>query len=64
MLPDLHLAFTPREKHLPASLTLHGSADFPLFASNSREKLLLKIHLGVEGKITDRVIAGTALLVN
>ncbi len=38
------------------------SGDFPLFISASREKILCKLNLPNDGKMSKRIIAGAALL--
>lgn len=54
-LPLLYLYYTPEKREES------GTEQFPLYSSATRERLLAKLRLRIEGKSKDKIIAGVAL---
>jgi dynein heavy chain 2 len=57
-LPTLYISFVHHSKHFEVVRV----AEFPIFTSEEREKMLFSVNLPYEGQIDDKILSGTAIL--
>ena len=57
-MPTLYISFVQHNKHFEVGRI----AEFPIFTTEEREKMLFSVNLPYEGQIDDRILAGTAIL--